>query len=211
MATQLPPELTRAALYQLFGGLLLECASEQALRDIHDQELLPTLAATAPDPGLSEALLRMHRALASDASIEQLRAEHAQLFLGATRSKSPPWESVYLSDEKLVWQGPAYAVLNSYVRAGFGYDGMTSVPPDHVGRELMFVATLAVESANAEDEDRGAELAAARRAFLEEHVLRWVPQFASDVRKNASTEFFQALADGLAITLRTEAEGARAA
>ena len=43
MSVQSSPELTRAALYQLFGGLLLECASEQALQGIHDNGLLPAL------------------------------------------------------------------------------------------------------------------------------------------------------------------------
>ena len=46
----------------------------------------------------------------------------------------------------MVWQGPAYGVLNHYARAGLGYDDMTSLPPDHVGRELLFVATLSVEA-----------------------------------------------------------------
>lgn len=199
-----PLEVTRAAIYQLFGGLLLECASEQALRDIHDRNLLPTLAADAPEPALSEALLRMHAALGSDESIQALRSEHARLFLGAGKSKTHPWESVYRSDQKLVWQEPAYSVLNHYVRAGFGYDDMQAIPPDHVGRELLFVATLSVAALSTDDEARRTELEARRRAFLEEHVMQWIPQLASDVREQASTEFFKAIAEGLAAHLGQE-------
>jgi len=207
MATQ--AEVTRAALYQLFGGLLLECASEQALRDVRDKELLPALAAEVPEPDLTDALLRMHAALASDESIQRLRAEHAQLFLGAGRSKSPPWESVYRSEEKTVWQAPAYAVLNAYAQAGLGYDDMTSMPPDHVGRELLFVATLSAEALETDDQARRVQLNEARRAFVDEHLLQWVPQFLSDVRKSAETEFFKAIADALAVHLRAESSEPR--
>lgn len=210
MPNQVPAEVARAALYQLFGGLLLECASEQALRDIHARGLLPALAASAGEAGLSQALLRMHAALGSEDSIQELRAEHARLFLGAATSKTPPWESVYLSEERMVWQEPAYAVLRHYAQAGLGYDDMTSVPPDHVGRELLFLATLASLEAEAADEAQRASLRESARSFLSEHVLRWVPRFAEDLRAHASTDFFRAVADGLRLHLEAEPGGARA-
>ncbi len=196
-------DVTRAALYQLFGGLLLECASEQALRDLHAKELLPTLARDVAEPALSDALQRMHAALGSDESIQRLRSDHAQLFLGAGKSKTHPWESMYRSEERMVWSGPAYGVLSHYARAGLGYDDMASLPPDHVGRELLFVATLSVEALEADDARR-AELLAAKRAFLDEHLTQWMPQFLSDLREHASTDFFKAIADGLTVHLGSE-------
>ncbi|MBL8719519.1 MAG: molecular chaperone TorD family protein [Myxococcales bacterium] len=201
---------TDAAVYHLFGGLLLECASDAALRDIRDKGLLEALAEVVSDADLREALLRMRAALASDAAIVQLRADHARLFLGAGRDGVAPWESVHRSEERLVWQGPAIAVLHAYARAGLGYEEMTAVPPDHVGRELLFLATLAVEAAATDDPARAASLRDARRAFLDEHVLAWVPAFLGAVREKASTEFYRALADGLLRLLDTDRECAAA-
>jgi putative dimethyl sulfoxide reductase chaperone len=202
-----PIELTRAALYQLLGGLLVECAGEDALRDIHDKNLLPTLAATIPERHLADALLTMHRELGTPSSIQRLRTDHAMLFLGAGKPKAPPWESVYRSDERLVWQAPAFAVLDQYAGAGLGYEGMTEVPPDHVGRELLFLATLAVDAIEAENDERRDELLATRGAFLDEHVLRWVPAFAHDVAAHASSDFFRALAEALRLQLASEGRG----
>lgn len=196
--------LDRAALYQLFGGLLLECASDEALRDVHDKALLPELAARCASRASAEALLRMHEELGSPGAIERVRSDYARLFLGVGKSKAPPWESVYRSTDRMVWQEPAYRVLEHYARAGFGYDDMKTLPPDHVGRELLFVATLLAEAASSEEPERGA-LAAACRAFLEQHVLAWVPRFAADVKAHASTEFFRALAVGLDAELASEA------
>lgn len=204
MAAAPPPEVARAALYHLLGGLLVECASEPSLRDIHAKELLPTLGAGALATEIAEALCRMHAELASEARIERIRADHAALFLGAGKSKAPPWESVYRSPERLVWQAPAYAVLEHYARAGFGYDNATAVPPDHIGRELLFVATLDVEATSSEDPERARALVAARRAFLRDHVLVWAPAFLDDVRAHASTEFYRALADALRALLSFE-------
>jgi TorA maturation chaperone TorD len=203
MASLQAPELARAAVYQLFGGLLLECASEGALRDVHEKALLPELATRCATEASSRALLRMHAELASDQTIERIRADYASLFLGVGKSKAPPWESVYRSTDRLVWQEPAYRVLEHYARAGFGYDDMKAVPPDHVGRELLFVATLLAEVASTEEPERGA-LVAACRAFLDEHLLAWVSRFTADVKTHATTEFFRALADGLEAQLGAE-------
>lgn len=203
MAALRAPELARAAVYQLFGGLLLECASEAALRDVHEKALLPELAARCATEASSNALLRMHAELESDQAIERIRGDYGSLFLGVGKSKAPPWESVYRSTDRLVWQEPAYRVLEHYARAGFGYDDMKSVPPDHVGRELLFVATLLAETSSSDGPERAALLEACR-AFLDEHVLAWVPKFAADVKTHARTDFFRALAEGLDAQLRAE-------
>lgn len=191
----------RAALYHLFGGLLLECAAEATLREIAARGVLLALAEEASGD-VGDALRRMHAALA-EGSIEPVRTDHALLFLGGSRDGAPPFESVHRSADRMVWQGPAESVLRAYARAGLGYDDMTSLPPDHVGRELLFLATLDVASLSADD-DRAAELSAARRSFLDEHVLSWVPGFLAEVRGRAATPFYQALADGLDAQLRTE-------
>jgi TorA maturation chaperone TorD len=203
MGTLHEPELGRAAIYQLLGGLLLECASEGTLREVHAKALLPELAARFPQEASSGALLRMHAALGDEQAVDRIRADYATLFLGAGKSKAPPWESVYRSSERLVWQEPAYRVLEHYARAGFGYDDMKSVPPDHVGRELLFVATLLAEISSTDEPERAALLEACR-TFLDQHVLAWVPKFAADVKTHARTDFFRALAEGLEAQLREE-------
>jgi len=44
----------------------------------------------------------------------------------------------------------------------------------------------------------------ARRAFLEEHLLNWVPDFADDVQRVARTGFYRALADIVLGVLETD-------
>ena len=62
----------------------------------------------------------------------------------------------------------------------------------------------AAEALEAGDDGSCANLLEARRAFLEEHLLNWVPDFADDVQRVARTGFYRALADIVLGVLETD-------
>ncbi|WP_239442839.1 TorD/DmsD family molecular chaperone [Gordonibacter sp. An230] len=71
-------------------------------------------------------------------------------------------------------------------------------PEGHLAFELEFMQLLgdrAVDALEAGDEDVRAQMLEARRAFLDEHVLNWVPAFAANVRRIVQTGFYRVLAD----------------
>jgi TorA maturation chaperone TorD len=179
-------------LYHLLGGLLLECPKAETLEGFARHRVLELLASQSEDEGLRAGLELMHDALA-DTSIEAIQNDYARLFLGLGTCKAPPFESAYRSEERLVWQEAAREVLVDYANARLGYEQMDRLPPDHIGRELLFMASLA-EGAPARDRER---------AFVEKH-LSWVPAFARDIEAGASTRFFVGLARALGGHLREE-------
>ena len=135
----------------------------------------------------------MSRALTEGAGGEAgARTEYRALFFGPGKMPAPPWESVYLSPERLVMREPAYQVLQSYAQAGLGYDGMTETPPDHVARELGFLAALADPAVEVDQPEAKAA------AFMRDHVARWVPMFCRDVEHAVPGGFYA----GLALLLR---------
>jgi TorA maturation chaperone TorD len=182
-----------AVLYHLLGGLLLECPKAETLEGLARHRVLELLARQSEDEGLRAGLELMRNALAHT-PLEAIQNDYARLFLGLGKCKAPPFESAYRSEERLVWQEAAREVLVDYASARLGYEGMDRLPPDHIGRELLFMASAAEALVTRECE----------RAFVERHLLSWVPAFARDVEAGASTRFFVGLARALEGHLREE-------
>ncbi len=190
-ATARPPR--GAVLYHLLGGLLLECPKEETLEGLSRHRVLELLADQAEDAELEAGLREMDAALA-ETPVESIQNDYARLFLGVGKAKAPPFESAYRSEHRLVWQEAAQEVLLDYATARLGYEQMDRQPPDHLGRELLFMASLAEGLGRLERE----------RPFVEQHLLSWVPDFARDLEAGASTRFFAGLARALRGHLREE-------
>ncbi|WP_456432822.1 TorD/DmsD family molecular chaperone [Thermosulfuriphilus sp.] len=97
---------------------------------------------------------------------EQLRAEYTRLFISAPfGAEAPPYASVYLSPEGLLFQRPHDEALSFYRQAGLEVEG-AGEPADHLAFELAFVGRLLEEESGPLLDD-----------FLHKHLLRWYPAF----------------------------------
>lgn len=130
-----------------------------------------------------------------------LAVDFLHTFIGVTQEIDEvafPCESVYTSPERLLMQDARDEVLAAYRAAKVVLTDEVCEPEDHLAFELEFVQLLgsrAVDALEAGDEDACAQMPEARRTFLDEHVLNWVPAFAADVRRIARTGFYRALSD----------------
>jgi len=130
----------------------------------------------------------------------ELAADFAALFLGLSARPVAPYESVYTSDEKLLMQEAYSAVLEAYQAEGLHPSELKSVgflPQDHISYEFEFMAALCQESATlfeSGNTKQGIRSLKKQRSFLEEHILKWVPQMCDDVLKQAKTSFYQGVA-----------------
>ena len=122
------------------------------------------------------------------AEAEALRQDFIALFEGPGAMGAPPWESVYRTEEQVLFGPTTFQVRQAYQRWGLGLANPGREPEDHIALELEFLLFLndrmAAESAAAADRDR----------FLREHLLVWVPPFASLVKDGAVTQFYQGVA-----------------
>ncbi len=127
----------------------------------------------------------------------QLAAEYAGLFLNAGRQPVYPYESVYTSPEHLVMQKARDEVVQLYRQEGLDRSDAVREPEDHIAIELEFMAYLCRRSAEAlEAGDRAACLAylEKQRAFLTDHLLVWVPAFATDTEQAAESGLYRGVA-----------------
>lgn len=127
----------------------------------------------------------------SDEELEELLWDYTRLFIGPYKLPCPPWESVYTSPKRLMMQDSAGQVRELYNEAGLEIN-TADVMPDHIGVELNFLAVLLQRTHSGPG---GKEEQVKRtEKILNEHLLKWAPNFTHDMENAAETPFFRALA-----------------
>jgi TorA maturation chaperone TorD len=128
---------------------------------------------------------------ASEKEMEGLLWDFTRLFIGPYKLPCPPWESVYTSPKRLMMQDAADQVRKIYGEAGLTINS-ADVMPDHIGAELNFLALLLQRTYSGTDKKD--EYRRMTEEFLDEHLLKWAPDFTRDMEDAAETPFYKALA-----------------
>lgn len=160
-----------------------------ALREVHFPDslgLLPaTAAATAAWRALRDALALLPAR--PDAPLfDELAAEYAAVYLTNAYGASP-LESVWLDDDHLTCQDAMFELRGIYAAAGLATTDWRQRPDDHLVLQLLYVAHAA----------RGATTPGDWRALakvMDEHLLRWVEDFAARLATRALGPFYPELA-----------------
>lgn len=199
------PATVSAEQLDAFAGA---CAFlSRALLRPPDQDLVDRLA----DPGLWEQWpLRgdewtdrgvdlMRQALVDGAgeSLDDLRRDHQRLLLGPGHVLASPYESVYLSEEHLIFEEQTLSVRRCYARFGLQSPMLNREPDDHIGLELDFLGQLcqlALDGLDAGHDDVVHVVEGAIGDFLREHLLLWVHGFLDRLETGAVTRFHRGLA-----------------
>ena len=66
-------------------------------------------------------------------NFDDLQTDYARLFIGPAKVLTPPWESVYFSEERLVFQEETLQVREWYRRFDLQSVKLHAEPDDHVG------------------------------------------------------------------------------
>ena len=128
------------------------------------------------------------------ALLPALRTDYTALFVGLDRVAAPPWESVYLSRDHLIFDVQTLEVRDAYARFGLQIPKLDREPDDHIGFELLFLSHLMELAAQARDRGELAEvdgLLAAAQEFLQAHPQQWVPLFVERVDRAAGTGYYR--------------------
>lgn len=129
--------------------------------------------------------------------LAQLRVDYSKLFAGPFKLLAPPYGSVYLEDKREVMGDSTIDARNRYKEAGLDISGRVMEAPDHIGIELEFMYYLIfkeIEAIDQRDLESAINYLEKQKAFLERHLGRWVTRFTDNVEQNATTSFYQQLA-----------------
>jgi TorA maturation chaperone TorD len=124
--------------------------------------------------------------------IDRLQTCFMRLFVGPGKVEVDPWESMYLSNDGVLFQASTLDVRKAYVASGFIPQSYPHVADDHIALELDFMAQLAriFEAAYSENDAITVKRALqTSKSFIETHLVNWVGEFAETL-KTAPHSFF---------------------
>ena len=178
-----------------------------------------------PEPGLSETLkdLELNMANACEPAVEFIQTmreefeafdnlellivDFSKLFVGPYTLFAAPYGSVYLDGERKIMGDSTLDVQNRYREAGLDTAKNFKDAPDHITAELEFMYYLIfkeIESFSNSDIETAIALIQKQKFFLEDHLMAWVPEFASNIVEHAETSFYQNLAKTTKAFLRED-------
>ena len=157
--------------------------------------MMPILGSDTQDAQRLAAASSAWAAKGAPSRLEDLRVEATRLFV-APDPPIPPYEGVWRSavdgTESLIAVNPhSLDVARFCKRCGLKPQMPASEPPDHVCVECELLSYLAYRSCEealgsaADQRMPGSSAQGAYRAFMEEHALRWMPEFADALAAEA--------------------------
>lgn len=224
----------RAFFYELAHVVFSGEPDENLLAVLASEDCRATLEALAGECAAVAPLAAYAATLPDDADARVAEAERCRIAynravagLGARRT-SHPWESAYTSSKKLLMQRETLAVREAYRAFGYLPEMYRQVPDDHLSLECAFLAALAQKSVAALEaadvpiaaleaadaptaalEADGAPslagLVEGQRAFLADHLLKWIDAYAADLHADVPDTLYDYAATALAAYAEADA------
>lgn len=166
----------------------LDAASARALVDAAYPDGLAISLTTDDAQAALELMRQVVAALAqaSEADLDELAADFAAIYLNGAYH-TPTNESGWLDDDGLARQGPMFAVREWYRRYGVAAGDWRKRADDDLVLELQFLALLC-------DQEQSREALEDCARFMDQHLLRWLDDFAHALAQRCRTPFYAALA-----------------
>lgn len=187
--------------YDLFRRLFMEEPTPELIQFLQQQDLFSLFPYLQDDPQFTDAAenisgyLASSRFMAGEEAFENLHWDFTRLFIGPEKPPAPPWESVYVSRDRLLFQRCTHEVNEIYKRNGFVLGDGESEAADHIGFELDFLyrqsgLTLSLFTDPANEREL-TELLKQQLDFLQQHLLAFSDAFSQNVRQHAETVFYR--------------------
>lgn len=189
------PELwdAYAATWTVLARLLTRHPDAETLARVRDPEMLAEWP-LAGGPRTAEGLELLAESASQDEDVAALKDDHFKLLIGAGGAKAVPWESVYRSPDKLLFEEQTMQVRAFYRRFGLQAPDLNRRPDDHISLELEFCATLLNRALDAAEAGQDAQLYAdAHDEFCREHLLVWAPEFFASLEEHAQSSFYRGI------------------
>lgn len=118
----------------------------------------------------------------SKETMDELAADYASIYLNHGIQASPE-ESVWIDEDSLACQDSMFQVRNWFQKYGLEAENWRVRPDDHLVLELQFLQYLFATRSDLETMREAAQ-------FMDEHLLRWLMQFANRVSARCETAYF---------------------
>lgn len=187
---------TRLWFYDFLGKSFYMEPEVERLKEVASLKIFDQFANEEDE--ISNLLVRFFNNISdlTDKDFKKLKEEYTRLFIGPGHLPAPPWESVYLSKERIIFDEHTLAVREFFKKWGVSTKGLNKEPDDHIGFELEFMSILIDKGIKALDENnigKFKETMEAQKEFLEAHILLWVGEFSEILTKSTKNDYFKGL------------------
>jgi TorA maturation chaperone TorD len=186
----------RAVMYQFLSHIFFKELTEETIEELATAEYPEGFQNQNLDQGYR--LIKRYFAFCGTDRRGQLACEYARIFLAAgvytkTRYIAVPYESVFTSDEQLIMQDSRDDVALYYLEDGFKVNPDLHEPDDHLSFELEYLAHMNVRAAELTQAQNQASLSeniARQSAFIDTHMLNWLPDLTKTAQTYARSTFY---------------------
>lgn len=202
----------RTFAYDIVKCTFLQEPSKKFIKLLIEGEIVQAFPFADSNAAFGKAIDRIVKYLEqpdvlSRKNYESLRWDYTRMFIGPGKVPAPPWESIYRDVEHLHFSEETLEVRGAYRKYNLLPKDFGHEPDDHIGLELDFMHKLCEmgkEKAESGDEAGLSEILKDQKAFLDEHLLKWVPDWTNDVVKSAETDFYKGMAQLLDAYLKLD-------
>jgi TorA maturation chaperone TorD len=177
------------------------------LARVYRKEILPDFLGQIRSPQLKGALSALGAELGDDffsrpeeELLEDLGVEYTRLFLGPGRH-IPANESVHHErkdgDWGSLWGASTVEVKKFIETSGLHYKDEFTDMPDHISVEFEFMQKVIEKEREAWEEgdsERALYCLKMQKMFIDDHLIKWVPQFCGKVVSAAELSFYREMA-----------------
>lgn len=135
--------------------------------------------------------------------------DYMHALVGPEDLKAPPWECVYLTGERILFQEATLKVREAYRSENMLPTQYPHVSDDHIAIELDFMGKLSVkcqEAFEVQDATEFRRLLGVQSAFLREHLLKWVTKYTNDLGATVPNSLYAYVGTLCAAFLHSDAE-----
>ena len=148
-----------------------------------------------PDESIGEIVSWLHECSDLQTALRELEVEYTRLFITAYPSiPAPPYASIYLEHDRLVWGNATIEALEIYREAGLKVSDDFRDVPDHIAAELEFVSYLIssqLKASEKSDNERLSKMLSIQDRFLADHLLKWSISFFDMVTESTGSTFYR--------------------
>jgi TorA maturation chaperone TorD len=189
-------------LFGMLGKLLYNQPAQDEIAVLIEDEIFTDAPFASENPDVVAGLAMLQQWAASYAEdagavFSDLQVDWTRLFAGGGLVPIAPWESVYYTEERVLFSESTLDVRAWYRRFGLELANLHHEPDDHIGLEMLFIAHLArlgLAALEEGDEEALERAVQGQRDFCRQHLLVWAPTWSEQMVILAQTDFYRGLA-----------------
>lgn len=190
----------RMFLYSILKHAFYAEPNSELIEIFSENDFLMNIPFKAEDDLISEGTHDLIEYLKENDVLEKdifrsLHWDYTKMFVGPASLPAPPWESAYLTEDRLLFQESTLDVRESYLKYNFIVKNYLQEPDDHIGSELDFMYRLckiAIERIN--EPHALIEVLEDQNIFINEHLVKWVFEFSDSIIEYSDTLFYKGIA-----------------